>query len=482
MAKISKEYAEFAISNFLVSEKRSKMLTGNQYYIGKHDICNRKRTAIGETGEPTEVTNLPNNQIVDNQYKKMVDQKSNYLTGQPISIQCDNDVYSKLLREFIDKKFMRILKNITEDSLNCGIAWLCVHYNEKGELSFKRFNPTDVFASWRDVEHTILDYAIRIYELNIYDEEKNQSKLVKKVEIYDDDGIRYFTYNSGQLTPEEPYHNPYFTFYNSDDEKLDYNWHRIPLIPFKYNSREIPLLNSIKSLQDGLNMIESNFQNNMEEDARNTILVIKNYDGENLGEFRRNLATYGAVKLRGDHNGNGDITTLEVEVNAENYQAILQILKRAIIENAKGFDAKDERMHGNPNQMNIQSMYSDIDLDANGMETEYQASFEDLLFFINSHLYNTGAGDFFNEKVDIIFNRDIMVSETEAINNCQKSVGILSEQTIIANHPWVDDPQAEIKRKEEERNKELEDALGYNEAFEKETERILEQESGNTRR
>ena len=41
-----------------------------------------------------------------------------------------------------------------------------------------------------------------------------------------------------------------------------------------------------------------------------------------------------------------------------------------------GYDAKDDRIIvGNPNQMNIQSMYSDIDLDANGIETEFQAAF-----------------------------------------------------------------------------------------------------------
>lgn len=44
----------------------------------------------------------------------------------------------------------------------------------------------------------------------------------------------------------------------------------------------------------------SDFENNMQEDARNTILVLKNYDGENLGEFRHNLSTYGAVKVRED--------------------------------------------------------------------------------------------------------------------------------------------------------------------------------------
>ena len=51
----------------------------------------------GEGGELEEVENLPNNRIVDNQYQKMVDQKKNYLLGQPFSIQTKNEAYAKLL-------------------------------------------------------------------------------------------------------------------------------------------------------------------------------------------------------------------------------------------------------------------------------------------------------------------------------------------------------------------------------------------------
>ena len=84
----------------------------------------------------------------------------------------------------------------------------------------------------------------------------------------------------------------------------------------------------VKSLQDGLNLITSNFQNVMEEDTRNTILVLVNYDGEKLGDFRRNLAQYGAVKVRTVDGAPGDLKTLQVEVNADNYKAIIEILQR----------------------------------------------------------------------------------------------------------------------------------------------------------
>lgn len=458
------QYIVSEINHFKTSQRRKEMLDGEKYYAGKHDILSRRRTVIGETGELIEVENLPNNRIVDNQYKKMVDQKTNYLLGQPFSLQSDNDAYAKALKQVFNKKFHRLMKAIGEDSLNCGIAWLFPYYNEQGELSFRRIRPFEVIPGWHDSEHTVLDYAIRIYEVIVY--EGKTEKVVEKVEVYDDRGISYFELTSGgSLTPCEPYFQNYFTVTDAEGSEVGYNWTKIPLIPFKYNSKEIPLIKMVKTLQDGLNIIESNFQNNMEEDTRNTILVLVNYDGENLGEFRKNLATYGAVKIKTVDGAAGDLRTLQVEVNSDNYKAILEIFKKAIIENAMGYDAKDDRLKGSPNQMNILSMYSDIDLDANNMETEFQASMEELLWFIDAHLANTGQGDFEGENVDIIFNRDILLSESEAIDNVAKSVGILSEETVVSMHPWVDDPQAELDRIHQEKEENMEQyGLAFNPA------------------
>ena len=170
------------------------------------------------------------------------------------------------------------------------------------------------------------------------------------------------------------------------------------------------------------------------------------------------------VKVRSDDGADGGVETLEITVNSENYKAILDLFKKALIENGMGYDAKDDRLGGNPNQMNIQSMYSDIDLDANDMETELQAAFEDILWFVDAHLYNTGKGDFSQETANITFNRDILINESEAIQNCKDSVGILSDETIVTQHPWVDDPAAELerlKKQKEEQQQEFE-AQNYN--------------------
>ena len=449
------EFIEKEISKWKQSPQRIMQIKGHLYYQGDHDILKRKRTMIGENGELQVVENLPNNHIVDNQYKKMVNQKANYLFGQPFAIETENEQYAELLKKVFNKKFMKTIKNSAKYAYNGGLAWLYPYYNEAGEFSFRLFPAYEILPFWKDSEHTLLDFAVRLYLVLGYN--GSNPVVIEKVEIYDLQGVHRYVMDGEHLVPDlsvdEQEHTPHVTTVNADGVVTGLNWSKVPLIPLKYNEQEDSLLKSVKSLQDGINVMLSDFENNMQEDSRNTILILKNYDGTNLGEFRKNLATFGAVKVRYDGDTKGGVETLEIQVNAENYKTIVEIFKKALIENAMGYDAKDERMSGTPNQMNIQSMYSDIDLDANDTETEYQSAFEEILWFINMHLANTGQGNFEGEMVNIIFNRDMMMNEGEVIDNISKSVGILSNETIIGQHPWVDDPELEMKRLEEEKKK-----------------------------
>ncbi len=456
-AMSDREFLEQSIMRWKGSPERAMQIKGHLYYDNEHDILARKRTMIGQDGKLQVVENLPNNQVIDNQYAKMVNQKANYLFGQPFALECKNERYAELLKQVFDKRFMRTLKRSAKHAYNGGICWLYPYYDREGRLAFRLFPAYEVLPFWEDSEHEHLQGAVRLYLVAGY--EKNVPVIMEKVEVFDMDGIHRYILDGNKLVPDltvDEQEASYVTFTDSKGAR-GLNWARIPLIPLKRNDLEAPLLKSVKSLQDGINVMMSDFENNMQEDARNTILVLKNYDGTDLGEFRKNLSTFGVVKVRYDDSAKGGVETLEITVNAENYKAIVEIFKKALIENAMGYDAKDDRMSGTPNQMNIQSMYSDIDLDANDMETEYQAAFDDILWFVNAHFANTGQGNFEGEEVTIIFNRDIMMNETEAIQDCVASIGILSDETIIGQHPWVDDPKAEMERLEKQKKREQEE-------------------------
>lgn len=456
-----KQFFEQEIQRWKASKGRKAQITGLEYYQGRHDILARQRTVIGQDGNLQSVSNLPNNHIVDNQYAKMVEQKTNYLLGKPFNVQSDNEAYARILQAVFNRRFHKTIKHVGKSALNCGIGWLYVYYDAEGELSFKRLNATECLPFWADEDHTKLDCLVRVYPVEVY--EGATLKTIEKVEIYGLEGVRRYELQHGALVEDVQNPSGAYIVIAREDKQEEFKWGRIPIVAFKYNEGEIPLICKVKCLQDAINLMLSDFMNNMQEDARNTILIIKNYDGENLADFRRNLSAYGAIKVKTVDGANGGVETLQVEVNNENYKVVLEYLKKALIENAMGFDAKDERISGTaPNQMNIQSMYSDIELDTNGMETEWKSAFEDLLFFINAHFEAHGAGKFSEEDIEIIFNRDMLMNEGEIITNIRNSVGILSTETLVAQHPWVDDPEKELDRLK----KEKEDAVeAYTKAF-----------------
>lgn len=443
-------YFEFVLREWLKSPGREEQLLAEKYYDGDHDILRREKKMIGADGQLVTVQNIANNKLVDNQYRKLVDQKTNFALGKPLIIATTKDEYLKELRKVFNKKLQRKLRMLAQAAIDGGVAWL-YPYPENGELKIAVFPAHEICPIWKDKAHTELDCVLRYYPEEVFDNTSG-SKLVHHVDLFTIYGITHFIYQGGNLIPAENPHSDYLYV----NEK-GYNWDRLPIIPFKYNSKEIPLIRAVKSLQDALNQVLSDFQNNMEEDPRTTILVLKNYDGTNLGEFRQNLSTYGVIKVTTVDGVQGGVETLKVDVNADNYQSILMQLKRAIVENGRGFDAKEERMDGDPNQMNIESMYTDIDLDINTMETEFQASFEELKWFIDQFLIQQKKGDFTEEDVTFLFNRDFFINENTKIDNCVKSVGILSNRTIVAMHPWTNNLEHELAQIEEDKAAELEE-------------------------
>lgn len=454
-----KKWLEHKINRWKSSPERRSQIDGERYYKGEQKILRRKREAIGPDGDMVTLENLPCNKILDNQYGKMADQKRNYLLGQPVAIDSDNETAAEAIREVLDAKFLRTLSAVGLGSINSGLCWIFPHYDDKGEFKFKVFPAYEILPFWKDAAHTELDFAVRYYRV-----EKPYSlngEEIEKVEIYRAEGIQRFVLENGKLKPDEIPEEAYITLItpgteaSAEDQPVIYaGWERVPLVPFKFNAKEQPLLERCKSLQDAINETLSEFRDNMQEDSRSTIMVLKNYGGENLANFRHNLLKYGAVRVESQDGVSGGVDTLHVEVNSANYEVILKLLKKAMIENCRGYDAKDDSVGGNANQMHISAMFNDIDIDANEMEAEFQASLVDLLFFVKSHLANTGKGDFEADEIRFTFNRDLMMNETEILSGLVQAGVRIPNRLLLNQVPFIDDVDAaeELLEEEDEKN------------------------------
>ena len=87
---------------------------------------------------------------------------------------------------------------------------------------------------------------------------------------------------------------------------------------------------------------------------------------------------------------------------------------------------------------------------------------EELMYFIDTYLQLTGKGDFRSEPVTFIFNRDMLINESEILNTL-KDLGVkISQKTLLKQVPWIDDVDAEMESVKQEQ----EDAMDvYGESF-----------------
>ena len=258
------QFLKHEIDKWKQSEKRQMMIDGERYYEGYQDMLTDDRTFIGEGGRAQVAHNLPNAKIIDNQYAKLVDQKVNYQVGKPFTIDTENDEYQKELEWILDKRFKRTLKDVTQSSMNMGLSWVYVYYNQRGELSFKRIPAYQIIPFYNEEDENELDYAIRVYTVTEYTGQSEEE--VEKVELYTKEGIFYYINAASDLIVDVTKQPTSYININMNDTSVGYNWEKIPLIPFRFNSKEIPLIQRVKSLQDAINKLISTFQNNMLED------------------------------------------------------------------------------------------------------------------------------------------------------------------------------------------------------------------------
>lgn len=431
---------QMEISDWENSDKRKWMGIGERYYRNKTDIMDRKRTAIGSTGRKENVDNLANNKLANAFVRKLVDQKIGYLLGKPMSIQTDRQQYAVELGKIFDKSMLRRMQSTGKEAVNKGVAWWFVFYDEAGQLSFRKMRSGEIIPLWADEAHTVLDAVIRDYEVIEY--EGLQRKTVRKVEWWDKHGVRRYVEDGVRLVPDVEAGDvgAHFSVVKGEEEQ-PMNWARVPFICWKYNEEEQPLVEIIKSLVDDYDRNKSDNSNNL-EDLPDAIYEVTNYNGTDPGEFRKNLSVYRTAFV----SEGGGIKAINLEINTEAYKTHMEQARKDIYEFGRGVDTQGVDIGSAPSGVALKFLYSDLDLDASLMETEFQASLEQLRWFIDTHLYNSTGADYSNDSLEFIFNRDMPVDESAIITAIKDSVGILSDETLVAQHPWVTDLKAELKR------------------------------------
>lgn len=425
------------VNEWLESAKRKTMIEGGNYY--KHIM------AIDKKENRNQFRNQSNQRLKHNFVKKLADQKVGYLLSNEPTIATDVDDYTEQLNEYFDYHLLKKLKSVGREAVNKGIAYLHPYIDEEGLLKFLRFDSEEIIVFWKDIEKHYAASFIRVFDEERIINKKKEN--VRCVHVYDETGIKYYLLQHSRLVVDDV--NGIDQGYHFLINDKPFLWERIPLIPFRYNEFEEPLLESIKSLVDNYNT-QASTHADMLADLPNIIFKLKNYGGANLAEFNEGLRLHLAIKVDSD----GDVDTIKNELQTTSVETELDRERQAIYEFGRGVDTSEDESLGNASGVALQFRYSDLDLDCNDFENEMQSSVEQMLWFISHYLLMTTNVDNTETTVKFTFNRAIVTNKAEKVTMAKDSVGILDDQTIRENHPWYHDgveKRIEVQKAEEQK-------------------------------
>lgn len=438
------------INDFKISPKRNWMIIGEKYYEVDNDIFSRKITKRVK-GQEIEETYKANNKLAHSKYKNMVDEKVAYLLARDYSLKCDDEGYVEKVKDVLGKHFQYTLSGLGYEASNKGIAWLQVYTDLTGEFKTLIIPSEQCIPIWTDRSHTELESMIRVYETTKW--EYDRKKTITNVEIWAKDSVTYYILEGKMLIYDYERNNDNngpIAHYKKGDRWLA--WGKVPFIAFKNNRIELPDIKFVKSLIDNYDLSRSEAANYVEE-VKNLIFILKGYGGEDISEFMKRLNEDRAIPIDDPADGGVDTITPTMDITAlrEHYEQ----LKRDIIEDGQSINKDLDKFGSAPSGVALKFMYAGLDLKCNSLETELKMGFENLLYFINIYLSENGVGSYKNTNLDIIFNRDMEINESEVIDNCQKSKGVVSDDTIMANHPWVKDIEVEKELLDKQRQESL---------------------------
>lgn len=449
------ELIKIYLDDFNTSKERQLMVKGEKYYKVENDILNRKMYRY-ENEQPVEDDTKTNNKLAHGFMHTLVDDKVNYLLVKPYSLECKEETYLKTVQDILGKRFQKKFIQLGTETSNKGIAWLHPYINAVGKLKTLKLSSEQCIPIWIDNDHEDLEAFIRYYDVEVY--EGKERKYITKIEYHTVEGVTYYMLDGNgqvildaEMYLDDEYESkiiPHFIIGNESG-----SWGKVPFIPFKNNDFELPDLQFVKTLVDDYDKTRSDVSNDI-EDIKNFIMALRGYGGENLSEFMRDLSYYRAVKLDADENAGLD--KIETTINIDAAEKHFQQLKKDIFDFGQGVDKNSDKLGNSPSGIALKFIYSGLDLKCNALEDSFKWAFEQLLYFVNKYLEITKQSTS-NAEINIVFNRDIAINESQAIEDCANSKGVISDKTIITNHPWVDSVEDEIKQIEEEnRTKEVE--------------------------
>lgn len=373
----------------------------------------------------------PNNKIANAYASYITDTLVGYFIGEPISYTSNDDTLLQdlsMIFEYNDEADENA--ELAKNASIYGVAYEMLYLSEEDKMiRFKALNPKEIIPIFDKTVEQNLMAVIRYYD----DYDVVDDKTYTLVEVIDGSMVRRYKMDNSFLLLEEYPH--YFGM--------------VPIAIYKNNEEERGDFESVISLIDAYDKMESDTLNDFEYFV-DAYLALYGFtaEPEDVAQMKENrilLMDEGTsaewlIKQTSDTYVENMKNRLDADIHK--FAKCPNMADKEFASNASGVAIKFKLL-GTENLVSIK-------------ERKFKRGLQqrlELMSMINSVLRE----GFDWRGIDIIFTRNVPSNDTDIANMVNTLKDIVSEETLLAQIPFVEDVQDELERLKQEReeNKEL---------------------------
>ena len=376
-------------------------------------------------------TSKPNNKIANAYASYITDTLTGYFIGEPISYTSADDTLLQdltMIFEYNDEADENA--ELAKNASIFGVAYEMLYLSEEDKMiRFKSLDPKGVIPIFDKTVEENLIAVIRYYD----DYDVVEDKTYTLIEVIDNTYVRrYKLDNSLSLLEEYPH---YFSM--------------VPVAIYKNNEEEVGDFENVISLIDAYDKMESDSLNDFEYFV-DAYLALYGFtaDSEDVAQMKENR-----VLLMDEGTSAEWLIKQTSDVYVENMK---NRLDNDIHKFSKCPNMSDEHFASNASGVAIKFKLLGTENLVAIKERKFKRGIQqrlELMSAINSVLRE----GFDWRAIDIIFTRNIPSNDIDIANMVNSLKDLVSEETLLAQIPFVEDVQDELERvkKEREENKEL---------------------------
>lgn len=397
-----------------------------KYYETKNDILNRQMAD----------STKPNNKIANAYASLITHTLVGYFVGEPITYTADDDNMLnelQLLFEYNDEADENA--ELAKTASIYGVAYELLYMEKQDEgmgrpmLRFHALDTRECIPIYDDTIEKNLIYFIRYY--NVKDVLTDKEKLV--VEVATDKDIQ--RYEANQTTSGLSF-----------IEAVPHYFGMVPIATYKNNEELIGDFEPVLSLIDAYDTMESDTVNDFDYFV-DAYLALYGFtaDADDIVKMKENR-----VLLMDQGTAAEWLIKNTDDQNVENMKIRLD---KDIHKFSHCPDMSDENFAGNSSGVAIQYKLLGTENLISGKERKFKRGLQQRLELI-SRIQGLMGANFDWRAIDILFRRNIPANLSEVATMVKQLEGIVSNETLLAQVPFVDNAAAEQEKVQAEQEQE----------------------------